>query len=206
MAIVTCPVRAPDQSGRGMESDEILVARCLAGDERAFETLVERYEAPLRRLAFGFLRDRQLAEDVSQETFLQAYQKLSTLGRGGAFRSWLYRIAVNRVHDELRRLTRQGEVSGEETERSLEKTPAPGSLQGLVESRELGRQLAAAIARLDGKHRTPLILKEVQGMTYAEIAQLLGWPMGTVQIRIHRARLRLREQLKEQGLWKDERQ
>ena len=98
-----------------MEADEDLVVRFRDGDEAAFETLVKRYEARIRKLAFGYLRDRMLAEDVAQESFLQAYQRIGTLGRPAAFRSWLYRIAINRAHDELRRRARKGELAGEET-------------------------------------------------------------------------------------------
>lgn len=175
-----------------METDEDLVVRFRDGEDAAFETLVKRYEARIRKLAFGYLRDRMLAEDVAQESFLQAYQRIATLGRPGAFRSWLYRIAINRAHDELRRRARKGELAGEEGEERIQQLEEPVSLDRSIEARDLGRHLSRAIAKLPEKYRRPLILKEVQGMTYAEIAQLLGWPMGTVQIRIHRARLRLR--------------
>ncbi|MDX1382423.1 MAG: sigma-70 family RNA polymerase sigma factor [Thermoanaerobaculia bacterium] len=186
-----------------MEPDEILVARFLEeGDESAFETLVRRYEAPLRKVAFGYLRDTMLAEDVAQEAFLQAYQRLDTLGRAEAFRSWLYRIAINRAHDHLRRMARKKELAGEEGEERIRQLEDPVRLPQRLEDRDFGRRLAGTLAQLPEKYRRPLMLKEIEGMTYAEIAELLGWPMGTVQIRIHRARLRLRErarQLLEEG-------
>ncbi len=178
-----------------MEPDESLVYRFRDGDEAAFETLVRRYEGALRKLAFGYLRDRMLAEDVAQESFLQAYQRIGTLGRAEAFRSWLFRIAINRAHDELRRRARKGEIGGEEGEERIRQLEEPVSLGRALEARDLGRQLSKIIAKLPEKYRRPLLLKEVQGMTYAEISELLGWPMGTVQIRIHRARLRLRGQV-----------
>lgn len=179
-----------------MEPDENLVAAFLGGDEGAFERLVERYEAKIRQLAYGYVRRRETAEDVAQDTFLQAYQKLHTLGRHQAFRSWLYRIAVNRCHDELRRLGRQTDLpSEEELDEELRRTSQPASGDRLVEARQIGRRLASSLADLPRKQRDPLLLKEVLGMTYAEIAELFGWPLGTVQIRIHRARLRLRLEL-----------
>jgi RNA polymerase sigma-70 factor (ECF subfamily) len=178
-----------------VDTDETLVVRFREGDESAFEALVRRYEAPLRKLAFGYLRDRMLAEDIAQESFLQAYQRIHTLGRAGAFRSWLYRIAINRAHDELRRRARKGEVTGEEGEAKIRQLEEPRRLGTELEARDLGRQLSRILAKLPEKYRRPLLLKEVQGMTYAEIAKLLDWPMGTVQIRIHRARLRLRSQV-----------
>ena len=178
------------------EPDEALVARFRAGDEAAFEALVRRYEASLRKLAFGYLRDRMLAEDVAQESLLIAYQRIGSLGHAEAFRSWLFRIATNRAHDFLRRVARKGEVGGEEGEERIGELEEPTDATARLVARDLGRRLSGALAELPEKYRRPLLLKEIEGMTYAEIAELLGWPMGTVQIRIHRARLRLREQAK----------
>jgi RNA polymerase sigma-70 factor (ECF subfamily) len=183
--------RAPE------ESDEALVFRFRAGDEAAFEALVKRYESALRKLAFAYLRDRMLAEDVAQESFLAAYQRIGSLGRAEAFRSWLYRIAINRSHDALRRAARKGEVGGAEGEARIGELEEPIDRAAQLVTRDLGRRIARAVAALPEKYRRPLLLKEIEGMTYAEIAELLGWPMGTVQIRIHRARLRLREQARE---------
>jgi RNA polymerase sigma-70 factor (ECF subfamily) len=185
--------RAARRGLPGLESDEALVARFRAGDEAAFEALVRRYEASLRKLAFGYLRDRMLAEDVAQESLLLAYQRIGTLGHAEAFRSWLFRIATNRAHDFLRRVARKGEIGGEEGEERIGELQEPIDAAARLVNRDLGRRLAGAVAELPEKYRRPLLLKEIEGMTYAEIAELLGWPMGTVQIRIHRARLRLRE-------------
>jgi RNA polymerase sigma-70 factor (ECF subfamily) len=179
------------------ESDEALVARFRAGDEAAFELLVRRYETSLRKLAFGYLRDRMLAEDVAQESLLVAYQRIGSLGHAEAFRSWLFRIATNRAHDYLRRLARKGEIGGEEGEARIAEVEEPGDATGRLVARDLARRLAGAVAELPEKYRRPLLLKEIEGMTYAEIAELLGWPMGTVQIRIHRARLRLRDRARD---------
>lgn len=185
--------RAVGGGWAGEDSDEALVTRFRDGEEAAFETLVRRYEAPLRKLAFGYLRDRMLAEDVAQESLLLAYQRIGSLGRVEAFRSWLYRIAINRAHDHLRRRARKGEVGGEEGEERIRQLEEPVDAVARLVNRDLGRRLASALAELPERYRRPLLLKEIEGMTYAEIAELLGWPMGTVQIRIHRARLRLRE-------------
>lgn len=189
--------RAVGSGSAGADSDEALVGRFRAGDDTAFEALVRRYEAPLRKLAFGYLRDRMLAEDVAQESLLVAYQRIGSLGHAEAFRSWLYRIAINRAHDFLRRLARKAEIGGEEGEARIAEVEAPGDNVARLVNRDLSRRLAGAVAELPEKYRRPLLLKEIEGMTYAEIAQLLGWPMGTVQIRIHRARLRLRERARD---------
>jgi RNA polymerase sigma-70 factor (ECF subfamily) len=180
-----------------MEPDEVLVVRFRDGDESAFEDLVRRHETAIRKVAYGYVRDTMLAEDVAQETFLQAYQRLDSLGRPEAFRSWLYRIAINRAHDQLRRRARKGELAGEEGEERIRQLEDPVHLPRQLEDRDFGRRLATLLAELPEKYRRPLVLKEIEGMTYAEIAELLGWPMGTVQIRIHRARLKLRAYAKE---------
>jgi RNA polymerase sigma-70 factor (ECF subfamily) len=170
------------------------VARFLEGDEAAFEELVHRYEAAVRKLAFGFVRDWALAEDIAQDTFLKAYRKASSLRRVASVRSWLFRIAINRAQDELRRIKRKKEVSWEAFD-----VPPVASDQPSAETRaasgELARNLAQALSVIREEHRIPLVLREVDGLTYAEIAKLLGWPLGTVQARLHRGRLELRARL-----------
>ncbi len=180
-----------------MDSDEQLLSQFVGGDERAFETLVGRYEAPLRRLAYGLVRDWPLAEDVAQDAFLRAYQKASTFRGGSSVKAWLYRIAINRAHDELRRIRRKGETSlesaeigGLELDESRTKSP-----EALAAARELERHIAMALSEMREEYRTALMLREMEGMTYREIAELLEWPLGTVQIRVHRGRLELRSRL-----------
>ena len=177
-----------------MDADAQALKRFLDGDEKAFEELVSRYEAQVRRLAFGILGDRGLSEDVAQEAFLTAYRKArSFLGRG-TFRSWLFRITINRARDERRRQGRRLEVSLEEVE-------AAGSEphRGL----EAGWSITRVLSKLRPEHRSVILLREVEGMSYREIAETLGWPLGTVETRIHRARIELRAALAERGLDKE---
>lgn len=181
------------------ESDAHFVERVRGGDESAFDLLVDRYESAVRRLAFGYLRDEQLAEDVAQEAFLQANEKLHTLADPAAFRSWLFMIAANRSRDELRRRARwvdTPELPEIALYPSQEEMPATRRAQ----SKELGKHLARLLSELPDKYRTALMMKELEELTYAEIAARLGIPMGTVQIRVHRARLRLRDQLAKLGI------
>ena len=177
-----------------MDSDEKLLARFLDGGEEAFEALVVRYEAPLRKLAYGLVRDWGLAEDIAQDAFIRAYRKATTFRGGASVKAWLYRIAINRAYDELRRLRRKKEIP-------LENAPVPeqtrASTEAIVEGRELKRRIVLALATLRPEYRTPLVLREIEGMTYREIAEFLGWPLGTVQIRVHRGRLELRLHLAE---------
>jgi RNA polymerase sigma-70 factor, ECF subfamily len=169
-----------------MDEDSRDLARFLGGDERAFEALVVRYEARVRNLAYGMLRDRSLAEDVAQDTFLTAYRKAKTFRGEGSFRGWLFRIAAHRAQDEIRRRVRRGEV---ELDGANESGSGPGF--------EMGFALSKAFSKVRPEYRTVMILREVEGLSYQEIAQALGWPLGTVETRIHRARLELRELLRE---------
>lgn len=177
-----------------MDADEEALRRFLDGDERAFEELVSRYEAQVRRLAFGVLGDRELSEDVAQEAFITAYRKARTIRGRGAFRSWLFRIAINRARDERRRQGRRLEVT-------LEGVEEGGSEphRGL----EAGWSLARVLSRIRPEYRAAILLREVEGMSYREIADTLGWPLGTVETRIHRARIELRAVLTEQGWERD---
>ena len=178
-----------------MESDEQILARFLVGDEAAFEQLVKRYETGLRNVAFGFVRDRALAEDVAQDAFIRAYQKASTIRSTGSVKGWLYRVAINRAQDELRRIKRKREVAMDETNDPFDARPDVSG-ESVAMSRELRQHLRQAMGDMREDYRTPLVLREVQGMTYVEIAELLSWPLGTVQTRIHRGRLELRANLK----------
>ena len=173
-----------------MDADRDVLARYLDGDERAFEDLVIRYEAQVRRIAFGVVRDYALAEDVAQETFLTAYRKADSFRAEGSVRSWLCRIAVRRALDELKKRGRKAEVALPEAEG-----------RGVEPHKQLdaGWDLERALRRLTPEHRAALILKEVEGLSYQEIAETLGWPMGTVATRIHRARLELRASLQEKS-------
>jgi RNA polymerase sigma-70 factor (ECF subfamily) len=171
-----------------MDADRDALARFLDGDERAFEELVIRYEAQLRRVAFGVVRDRGLAEDVAQETFLTVYRKARTYRGEGSVRGWLLRIAVRRSLDELRRRGRKAEVELLDTAR------AGGEPQRGLEA---GWDIDRALAALKPEHRVALMLKEVEGLSYREIADSLGWARGTVATRIHRARLEMKALLEE---------
>ena len=176
-----------------MDADRDVLARYLDGDERAFEDLVIRYEAQVRRIAFGVLRDHALAEDVAQETFLTAYRKADSFRGEGSVRSWLFRIAVRRALDELKKRGRKAEVA-------LSPFTDAGR-HGVEPHKQLdaGWDLERALDGLAPEHRAALMLKEVEGLSYQEIAESLGWPMGTVATRIHRARLELRARLQEKA-------
>lgn len=196
---------APEQKGRSLEriersrsEDQELVDRAQAGDTASFERLVVKYEASLRRVVYGLVRDHGLAEDIAQDAFLRAYRKLKRLQDGRAFQGWLFTIGLNEARDELRRRARKPSVPEEILEAVPDEGVDPSDHASLV--REQGDFLRAVLVDLPWKMVQPLILKHVLDHTYSEIAEMLGIPMGTVQIRIHRARLRLRDRLAELGL------
>ena len=175
--------------------DAQLARRAAAGDQDAFETLVVRYETPLRKLVYGYVLDWEVAEDVAQDAFLLAFRKLDRLDEHAAFKSWLYRIAINRAHDELRRKSRWGRrLDRNVDDEALAELPAAGA-ESAVESRLLRRALVRALAELPKSQRTAVVLKDVVGMKYVEIAELLDCPIGTAQIRVHRGRRQLRRRL-----------
>ncbi|MYB19622.1 MAG: sigma-70 family RNA polymerase sigma factor [Holophagales bacterium] len=191
--------RESTRGSTGVSEDAELVRRASAGDRGAFEALVLRYETPLRKLVYGYVLNWEVAEDVAQDAFLLAFRKLDNLGESAAFKSWLYRIAINRAHDELRRSARWGRrLDRNVGEEALAELPAAGA-ESAVESRLLRRALVRELARLPKSQRTAVVLKDVVGMKYVEIAECLGCPIGTAQIRVHRGRQKLRRRLGEPG-------
>ncbi|MDE2971926.1 MAG: RNA polymerase sigma factor [Acidobacteriota bacterium] len=163
------------------------------GDLRAFDELVRRTETRVRSVALAILRDRSEAEDAAQEAYLRAFRRASGYRGEGPVGAWLCRISVRAAHDALRRAGRQRrllEVAGPPGD--------PGERAGSAEPEEDLRrriELESALRRLPDDEREALVLKEVAGMTYREISESCGVPLGTVQSRIHRARQRLAEAL-----------
>jgi len=186
-----------------MDVDEADLITCSRrGDLDAFNRLVERYQRSLYNLCLRMLGSRQAAEDATQEAFIAAYRALDTF-RGGSFRAWLFRIAANACYDELRRRRSRPTLSLDvplgESQRPLE-LPHPGpSLEEHAQRLELARCLQEALAALPADYRLAVILCDVQGLSYDEIAQATGVSLGTVKSRISRARARLRDLLLARG-------
>jgi RNA polymerase sigma-70 factor (ECF subfamily) len=155
------------------------------GDADAFRRLVERYQRRVFGVALGILASPEDAHDACQEAFLRAYRCLSSFGEDSAFYTWLYRIVVNTCLDELRR-RRPGASALDDSIPSLEPGPAEH-----VEAGELRAGIAQALGQLSVAHRTALVLREIEGLSYDEIADRVGCPMGTVMSRLFHARRRL---------------
>ena len=196
------------------DSDEQLVRRAQAGDVRAFEMLVVKYQRRVERLIGRLVRDVDLVADISQETFLRAWRGLATFRGESAFYTWLYRIAVNSAKRALEGLQRDPVVTeaslvrggdDEDQEPLLERSAQSDGVtpEGLLAGKELAAAVQAAVAELPEDFRRALELREVEGLAYEEIAQALACPVGTVRSRIHRAReavaVRLRPLLDGEG-------
>jgi len=179
-----------------------LLARARKGELDAFNALVERYQGPIYNLCLRMLGSPQAAEDAAQEAFISAYRHLERF-RGEAFRSWLYRIAANACYDELRRRKARPSVSLDQPyadeDSRLDPPSGEPALEEHAEQMQLREALQAALANLPAEQRLAIVLCDVQGMDYAEIAAVTRTSLGTVKSRINRGRLRLRVLLQAQA-------
>lgn len=185
-------------------SDQQIVAWAQDGEEFAFRELVRRYQRPVFSLIYRMVRDREIAEDLAQETFVKVLNALDRYRPEFKFSSWIFKIANNAAIDQLRRreldtLSLEGGPDATTPDR-LEATslqvgsPTESPLDEL-EARELGAAIEHAIGRLRPEYRACIILRHVEGRAYDEIADILGLPLGTVKTYIHRARAELRDTL-----------
>ena len=184
------------------EEESRLVARSRQGDLDAFNSLVEMYQAAAYNLCLRLLGSREAAEDATQEAFLSAFRHIAGF-RGGSFRSWLLRIAANAATDELRRRGRRPQMpleSGPEQEGPAHLLPDSGpGPEAVVLRREVVRQVEAGLLTLPADQRLVVVLSDVQGLSYEEVAQVTGASLGTIKSRISRGRERLRRYLSELG-------
>jgi len=185
-------------------TDQEIVVLARAGQEAAYRELIRRYERPLFSLLYRMVRDRELAEDLAQETFIKALNAIESYRPEYKFSSWIFKIANNAAIDHLRRreldtLSLEGSPHAE-TPEAVEATALQiGDRQesplDAVEARELGGQIEQAIAQLRPEYRSCILLRHVEGRAYEEIAEILSLPLGTVKTYIHRARNELRQAL-----------
>ena len=194
----------PSRVDLAPKTDQEIVVLARAGEEAAYRELIRRYERPLFSLLFRMVRDRELAEDLAQETFVKALNAIESYRPEFKFSSWIFKIANNAAIDHLRRreldtLSLEGSPQAE-TPEAIEATALQiGGRQesplAEVEARELGGQIEAAIAQLRPEYRSCILLRHVEGRAYEEIADILNLPLGTVKTYIHRARNELRQAL-----------
>jgi RNA polymerase sigma-70 factor, ECF subfamily len=182
-------------------SDQEVVAEATRGREAAYRELVRRYERPVFSLIYRMVRNRELAEDLSQETFIKVLNALASYRPEYKFSSWVFKIANNAAIDHLRRreldtLSLEGSPHADTAEKieatALQIGEKAESALDAVANKELGTEIEQAIARLRPEYRTCILLRHVEGRAYEEIAEMLNLPLGTVKTYIHRARNELR--------------
>jgi RNA polymerase sigma-70 factor (ECF subfamily) len=192
---------APESVDYSKLTDQEVVARAREGREAAFRELIGRYERPVFSLIYRLVRDRERAEDLSQDTFIKVLNALDRYDPTYKFSSWIFKIAHNTALDLLRKkepetLSLEGSphaATAAEAESSTvsvaAETPSP---EEYAAHQELSGELEVAIARLRPEYRTAIVLCHLEGRAYEEIAEIMSVPLGTVKTYIHRARLELR--------------
>jgi RNA polymerase sigma-70 factor, ECF subfamily len=184
-------------------TDEELVARCVGGDNESFNQLILRWERPIYALAYRVIGREDDARDVCQETFLRAFRALRGFKGQAKFSSWLYRIALNLCRDWVRKEMRTPVVpvpEGLELVDLAVPDPTLESAEDAVVRNDMSRLVARAMGRLSEDQRAAIILKEYHGMTFQEIADLLGCPLSTVKTRLYQGLTVLRRQLEQDGV------
>jgi len=185
-------------------TDQEVVERASTGSEAAYRELVRRYQRPVFSLIYRMVRDRELAEDLTQETFVKVLNAIDRYRPEYKFSSWIFKIANNAAIDHLRRreldtLSLDGGPDAVTPDRvqatSLQLGDGAESQLEELEARELGTQIERAIGALRPEYRACIIMRHVEGRAYDEIADVLDLPLGTVKTYIHRARAELRESL-----------
>ena len=189
----------PERSTPGNRTPPLLdeaavVDRAARGDRSAFAQLMEHYQSACYGLAYRLLGDPDQAADATQDAFVHAYRAIGSY-RGGIFRSWLLRITANASYDILRRRQRRPSSPLPDPEEGAAELPDAGAVNPVAEATrsELYRHLETALQRLPEDQRTAVVLCDVYGMDYNEVAEMTRSALGTVKSRIHRGRLRLRE-------------
>lgn len=188
------------ETGRG-GSDAELVRRTLRGDHEAYRSLVDAYQSKVYGIAYGVVHNREDALDVAQEAFIKAFNKLRSFRGSSSFYTWLYRITVNLAIDHARK--KRHMVGVEFDDRILDEAPPEGPARTgrdgnpleTLKREELNEMIMRAIMELPEEQRATVVLRELEDLSYAEIAAVLGCSIGTVMSRLHYGRRKLRDKL-----------
>lgn len=194
----------PTDIAAATDTDTVLVERTLAGDQRAYGLLVLKYQRRIQRLVGRMVRDVDLVEDIAQETFIRAYRALHQFRGDAQFYTWLYRIAVNTakkflmdlkrnptVSDRAGGFTDDDETSAPQYEPTTDETP-----ESVLAAKEIGAVVNMAMDALPEELRQAVVLREMEGLSYEEIALAMDCPIGTVRSRIFRAREAISSKIK----------
>lgn len=186
------------QPNRSDGDEAELLEKARGGDSRAFSVLVERYQRRVTGVAMAVVHNQDDAMELAQETFVRAYSNLSKFESRSSFSTWLYRIAANLAIDFRRREGRHIVLRGEEAENEFSRLPSnTGDSYSETRRNEVRQRINVALKELTPEHRAVILLREVEGLSYDEISEVLQCPRGTVMSRLHYARTHLREVLKD---------
>lgn len=184
------------------QNEVFLIKKAAKGDVDAFEMLIEEYQKKVYNIALGILKNHDDANDIAQEVFIKIFKSIKNFKGESSFSTWIFRITTNACLDEIRKRKNNQTVStdenivlddGEVTKQIIDDGPSPDEI---YEKNELKKYVAKAISNLGEEHRTVIVLRDIQGFSYDEIADILDCPKGTVKSRINRARLMLKDILK----------
>jgi RNA polymerase sigma-70 factor (ECF subfamily) len=180
-------------------TDEVLIARFQDGDNYAFDLLVKRYKDPLLNFVYRFLGERSEAEDIVQETFLRLFKNKHYYKEIAKFSTWIYTIASNLAKTELRKRKRRNLLSISNymsTEKDYDIPDQESDPESDADSVVTDQIIQKAINKLSPKFKQVIVLRDIQGFSYEEIAEIVDIPLGTVKSRVNRARLKLQDDLK----------
>jgi RNA polymerase sigma-70 factor (ECF subfamily) len=199
-------VRGPQAPDEDDLDDSDLVERVREGDTTAFRGLVERYQGRVYGMVYGMVRNREDARDITQDAFVKAYNNLDSFRLESSFYTWLYRIAMNLAIDHLRKRKRRGQTSFDEQVASrdadggIDEAHHQDSPRKLLERQQLYARIMDAMEKLPEDQRQAVLLRELEGLSYKEIADVMGIPEGTVMSRLFYARKKLQRLLADERL------
>lgn len=182
--------------------DSVLVSMSKSGDYPAFEELVKRYRNDVFGLSYHYLRHREDAWDISQEVFIKAHRAIKTFRGDASFKTWLLRITANRCKDFFKK-RRLKTVSLDQPDYSQQHEGNIAGPDGALASSELGAKIYEALDGLSEKHRTAFVLRELEGMSYEAMSNVMQCSLGTVMSRLHHARKKLQHSLRAMGVMED---
>lgn len=179
-------------------TDEMLISRFQSGDENAYVELVNRYKDKLTNFVFYFLKDEEYSEDIVQETFIRLYEKKHYYKEIAKFSTWIYTIARNLANTELRKKSKTkimylSQMNNNKKDYDLKSSDPDLNMN--IENEFLMKEIHAAIDKLPENYKSVIILRDIQGLDYEQISNIIGVPLGTVKSRINRARLQLQVDL-----------
>ena len=182
------------------DKDLVLVRRLKRGDYKAFDLLLLKYQSRVVGLALKFVKDLQIAEDIAQESFLKAYKSINSFREESAFYTWIYRITVNTSKNYLTSKSRKKELSETDINRLEDSEdvfdiPGGSSPEEILSANNLREVIMGSLTNLPEDIRTAISLREFEGLTYEEISEVLGCPIGTVRSRIFRGREIMQERI-----------